>query len=152
MQTALFTMAFLSLFFLTYLFLILVADGSVLQTPICEDPCLKYLPVLIRPLICRHSGIAADQLSVHKIRITVQSALGISDLIMVVLPVKGIHAAAVAPVETDTELSSCQLMEKGKVDPEKLHALMFDQFRNGYYATGAKVGKAWNAGAGLMKK
>ena len=44
------------------------------------------------------------------------------------------------------------LNEKGKVDPEKLHALMFDQFQNGYYATGRKVGKAWNAGAGLMKK
>ncbi len=28
---------------------------------------------------------------------------------------------------------------------------MFDQFRNGYYVTGEKVGKAWNAGAGLMK-
>ena len=44
------------------------------------------------------------------------------------------------------------LSEKDKVDPEKLHALMFDQFQNGYYATGTKVGKAWNAGAALMKK
>ena len=44
------------------------------------------------------------------------------------------------------------LSENGKVDPAKLHALMFDQFQNGYYATGAKVGQAWNAGAGLMKK
>lgn len=44
------------------------------------------------------------------------------------------------------------LSDKGKVDPAKLHALMFDQFQNGYYATGAKVGHAWNAGAGLMKK
>ena len=44
------------------------------------------------------------------------------------------------------------LSEKGKVDPAKLHALMFDQFQNGYYATGKKVGKAWNAGAALMKK
>ena len=44
------------------------------------------------------------------------------------------------------------LSEKGKVDPEKLHALMFDQFQNGYYATGKKVGQAWNAGAALMKK
>lgn len=44
------------------------------------------------------------------------------------------------------------LSEKGKVDPAKLHALMFDQFQNGYYATGEKVGKAWNAGAYLMKK
>ena len=44
------------------------------------------------------------------------------------------------------------LDEKGKVDVSKLHALMFDQFRNGYYATGEKVAQAWNAGVGLMKK
>jgi len=44
------------------------------------------------------------------------------------------------------------LDEKDKVDVAKLHALMFDQFRNGYYATGAKVGQAWNAGKDLMKK
>jgi len=29
---------------------------------------------------------------------------------------------------------------------------MFDQFRNGYYATGEKVGQAWNACVGWMKK
>ena len=44
------------------------------------------------------------------------------------------------------------LSENGKVDPKKLQALMFDQFQNGYYVTGEQVGKAWNAGAGLMKK
>ena len=44
------------------------------------------------------------------------------------------------------------LDEKGKVDVTKLHALMFDQFRNGYYATGEKVGQAWNAGVSWMKK
>ena len=44
------------------------------------------------------------------------------------------------------------LNEKGKVCPEKLHALVFDQFQNGYYTMGEQVGKAWNAGAGLMKK
>ena len=44
------------------------------------------------------------------------------------------------------------LNEKNKVDPEKLHALMFDQFQFGYYVTGKKVGQAWNAGAALMKK
>ena len=44
------------------------------------------------------------------------------------------------------------LSENGKVDPEKLNALMFDQFQNGYYATGKKVGQAWNAGTELMKK
>jgi large-conductance mechanosensitive channel len=44
------------------------------------------------------------------------------------------------------------LDEAGKVDPGKLQALQFDQFRNGYYAIGEKVGKAWNAGAALMKE
>jgi len=44
------------------------------------------------------------------------------------------------------------LDEKGKVDVTKLHALMFDQFRNGYYATGEKVAQAWNAGIALTKK
>ena len=44
------------------------------------------------------------------------------------------------------------LDEKGKVDPTRLNAFVFDQFQNGYYAIGEKVGQAWNAGAGLMKK
>ena len=44
------------------------------------------------------------------------------------------------------------LDEKGKVDPGKLQALIFDQFRNGYYVTGEQAGKAWNAGKDLMKK
>jgi len=42
--------------------------------------------------------------------------------------------------------------EKGKVDPVKLNALIFDQFQSGYYVTGEKVGKAWNAGKELMLK
>ena len=44
------------------------------------------------------------------------------------------------------------LGENSKVAPEKLNALMFDQFQHGYCVTGEKVGKAWNAGAALMKK
>ena len=44
------------------------------------------------------------------------------------------------------------LDEKGKVDPEKLNAIIFDQFRSGYYISGERVGKAWNAGKDLMKK
>jgi len=44
------------------------------------------------------------------------------------------------------------LGENGKVDPAKLNALIFDQFRHGYYVSGEQVGKAWNAGAALMKK
>ena len=44
------------------------------------------------------------------------------------------------------------LDENGKVDPTKLNAFVFDQFQNGYYAIGEKVGQAWNSGASLMKK
>lgn len=44
------------------------------------------------------------------------------------------------------------LDEKGKVNPEKLNAFVFDQFQNGYYAVGEKVGQAWKSGAKLMKK
>ena len=43
------------------------------------------------------------------------------------------------------------LDEKGKVDVSKLNALIFDQFRHGYYVSGKRVGQAWNAGAPLMK-
>lgn len=44
------------------------------------------------------------------------------------------------------------LDEKGKVDPTKLNAFVFDQFQSGYYAIGEKVGQAWHIGAPLMKK
>ena len=44
------------------------------------------------------------------------------------------------------------LDDKGRVDPVKLNAFVFDQFQNGYYAIGEKVGQAWNIGAPLMKK
>lgn len=44
------------------------------------------------------------------------------------------------------------LDERGRVDPVKLNAFVFDQFQNGYYAIGEKVGQAWNSGAGLMKE
>ena len=42
--------------------------------------------------------------------------------------------------------------DKYKILPEKVNALIFDQYRSGYFAVGEKVGQAWNAGAGLMKK
>ena len=41
--------------------------------------------------------------------------------------------------------------EKGKIDPMKLNALIFDQFRSGYYVATEKVGQAWNAGKEIMK-
>lgn len=43
------------------------------------------------------------------------------------------------------------LDEKGKVDPEKLNAFVFDQFQSGYYKIGEKVGQAWNSGTKFMK-
>lgn len=39
----------------------------------------------------------------------------------------------------------------GKIDPTKLNAFVFDQFQNGYYSIGEKVGQAWSSGAPLMK-
>ena len=42
------------------------------------------------------------------------------------------------------------LDEKGNIDSGKLNA--FDQMRNGYYAIGELVGKAWHSGAEFMKK
>ena len=51
-----------------------------------------------------------------------------------------------AKAEEDVRSENC------KVDPEKLHALKFDQFQNGYYSTGEKVATAWNAGKNLMSK
>ena len=42
------------------------------------------------------------------------------------------------------------LDEKGRVDAGKLRAFSFDQMRNGYYATGELIGKAWNAGKGYI--
>ena len=44
------------------------------------------------------------------------------------------------------------LDENGKVNPAKLNAFVFDQFQNGYYAVGEKVGQAWKSGANLIKK
>ena len=51
----------------------------------------------------------------------------------------------------NTAAEESVLSENGKVDPQKLNALIFDQFQSGYYVSGEKVGKAWNAGKGLMK-
>ncbi len=51
----------------------------------------------------------------------------------------------------DTKAEESILDEKDKVEVEKLNALIFDQFKHGYYVTGEKAGKAWNAGKDLMK-
>ena len=52
----------------------------------------------------------------------------------------------------NTAAEESVLDDEGKVDASKTDALMFDQFRNGYYTVGEHAGQAWNAGAGLMKQ
>lgn len=42
--------------------------------------------------------------------------------------------------------------DKDKILPEKVNALVFDQYRSGYFSIGEKVGQAWNAGKELMNK
>ena len=41
---------------------------------------------------------------------------------------------------------------EGNVDPTKLNAFVFDQFQNGYYKIGEKVGEAWKSGRKFIKK
>lgn len=62
----------------------------------------------------------------------------------------GIHAVVgkIVNVSADEKV----LSEKGKIDPAKLKALIFDQFQSGYYVSGENVGRAWNAGRSFMKK
>ncbi|MBR6038824.1 MAG: flavin reductase family protein [Candidatus Methanomethylophilaceae archaeon] len=58
---------------------------------------------------------------------------------------------AVVGLVKDVKADERVLDEDGKVDPAKLNALIFDQYQNGYYVTGEKVGRAWNAGKELMR-
>ena len=62
------------------------------------------------------------------------------------------HVSGIVGRILNVKAEESVLADDGKVDAAKLHALMFDQFRNGYYATGERVGTAWNAGAALMKQ
>lgn len=62
------------------------------------------------------------------------------------------HVSGIVGKIVNVKAEEDVLSENGKVDPEKLHALMFDQFQNGYYSTGEKVATAWNAGKNLMNK
>ena len=62
------------------------------------------------------------------------------------------HVSGIVGKIVNVKAEESVLSENGKIDPKKLHALMFDQFQNGYYCTGEKIATAWNAGAGLTKK
>ncbi len=44
------------------------------------------------------------------------------------------------------------LDERGRVDPMRLNAILFDPFQSGYYAIGEKVGQAWKSGAVISKR
>ena len=61
------------------------------------------------------------------------------------------HVSGIVGKIVNVKAEESVLSENGKVDPARLSALMFDQFQNGYYVTGEKVGTAWNAGVKLMK-
>ena len=61
------------------------------------------------------------------------------------------HISGVVGKIVNVKADEAVLDEKGQVDPEKLNALMFDNFGNGYYMTGEKAGQAWNAGMPFMK-
>ena len=52
----------------------------------------------------------------------------------------------------NTSAEESVLGENGKIEPAKVHALIFDQFQLGYYTVGEKVGQAYNAGKEWMKK
>ena len=52
----------------------------------------------------------------------------------------------------NTSAEESVLDENGKIEPAKVNALIFDQFKLGYYTVGEKVGQAWNAGKEWMKK
>lgn len=67
-----------------------------------------------------------------------------------IVDTENLHAVVgkIVNAQADEEI----LDAKGKVDPAKINALIFDQFQSGYYSIGEKVGKAWNAGAKFMKK
>ena len=67
-----------------------------------------------------------------------------------IVQTENLHAVVGRIVDVKAEESV--LDADGKVDPAKLDALIFDQFRHGYYVSGEQAGKAWNAGSALMKK
>lgn len=62
------------------------------------------------------------------------------------------HTFAIVGQIMNAQAEESVLDAKGNVEPSKLNALMFNQFQKAYYSIGVQIGKAWNAGAYLMKK
>ena len=52
----------------------------------------------------------------------------------------------------ETLVEDKMLDNDGEIDPSKINALIFDQFKSGYYVTGEKVGQAWADGMDMYKK
>jgi len=65
-----------------------------------------------------------------------------------IVETKTLHAVVGRIVNVAVE--EAVLADDGKVDPKKLDAILFDQFRAGYYSIGEKVGQAWGDGKALM--
>ncbi|MBQ6536000.1 MAG: flavin reductase [Firmicutes bacterium] len=61
------------------------------------------------------------------------------------------HLHAVVGRIVNVAAEESVLDAEGKVDVTKLNALIFDQFRAGYYLVGEQVGQAWDAGMEMMK-
>lgn len=61
---------------------------------------------------------------------------------------KSLHAVVGRIVNVAAE--EAVLDSDGKIDPKKIDAILFDQFRAGYYSVGEKVGQAWQTGKALM--
>ena len=49
------------------------------------------------------------------------------------------HISGIVGRIVNVQAEEAVLSDNGKADPSRLHALEFDQFQNGYYATEAKV-------------
>lgn len=56
------------------------------------------------------------------------------------------HLHAVIGKIVNVAADESVLDDDGKVDPAKLHAVAFDNFRHGYYKLGEQIAQAWDAG------
>ena len=62
------------------------------------------------------------------------------------------HIYAMVGKIVNTSAEERIIGDDGKVNPDQVHALIFDQFRLGYYVVGEKVGQSWNVGSEIMEK
>lgn len=60
------------------------------------------------------------------------------------------HLHAVVGTILNVAAEESVLDAEGKVDPAKLNAVAFDNFRSGYYEMGEYAGQAWSIGSDLL--